>query len=87
MWRDWICTDSLPDSSTIVLAYPISDNDTSNIIYRNLCFHLTNEKTGIVDTTIISRLKNAEALQQAANGYFEQIDVPSRVLPVFQALR
>ena len=57
------------------------------MIYRNLCFHLTNEKTSIVDTTIIARLKNAEALHQAANDYFEQIDMPSRVLPVFQALR
>lgn len=87
MWRDWICTDSLPDSSTIVLAYPVSASDTSNMIYRNLCFHLTNDKTGIVDTMIIASLKNAEALHQAANDYFEQIDRPSRVLPVFQALR
>ena len=57
------------------------------MIYRNLCFHLTDKKTSIVDSTIIASLKNAEALYQAANGYFEQIDVPSRVLPVFQALR
>ena len=57
------------------------------MIYRNLCFHLTNKKTSTVDTTLIASLKNAEALYQAAEGYFSQADVASHVLPVFQALR
>ena len=87
MWRDWICTDSLPDSSTIVLAYPVSANDTSNMVYRNLCFHLTNKNTDSADSVIIADLKNSEALLEAANGYFERPDVSRRALSVFQALR
>ena len=56
------------------------------MVYRDLCFHLTNDSALVADTAIIGRLKNAEALQQAANSYFLQSDVSSNVLLLFQAL-
>lgn len=87
MWRDWICIDSMPDSSRIAMAYPVTEEDTSNMVYRDLCFHLTNDSALVADTAIIGSLKNAEALQQAANSYFLQSDVSSNVLLLFQALR
>ena len=64
MWRDRICIDSMPDSSRIAMAYPVTEEDTSNMVYRDLCFHLTNDSALVADTAIIGRLKNAEALSQ-----------------------
>lgn len=87
MWRDWICTEHFPDSSAIAQAYPVSEEDSSNLSYRDLCFHLLDSTIYSADTAIISRLKNAEALQRAADGYFKQPDMSSRVISVFQALR